>query len=227
MSEHPILFSTEMVQAILAGRKSQTRRVIKPQPPRPGEFRESAAPDKAIFKPGLDEWWLVPDDIEEYDPSPRILYAYKNIIKPGDVLWVKETWTYITLAENEFDPTNPVHRRKPDGYPVFMVYRADGDEIAATWSPSMFMPKWASRLRLAVTEVRLERLQDITLGGIAAEGWPDAPKEEMVWLPDLPEIQMAGFEWFIGVWDDLNVKRGFSFESNPFVKVISFKVNNC
>jgi len=251
MSERPILFSTEMVQAILAGRKCQTRRVIN-RVKHIGMVTE-LGPSSSPPKFGYD-WSARSVQSGLWHELSNKSLLERTPYQPGDVLWVREPWRFVGWNDdyqyqiqykadrqirdceepegNFFQNQRYLEQTEEDcrraGYEIdefsFWVVPRD-EEIKTRWRPSIFMPRWASRLSLTVIGVRIERLQDITLGGIAAEGWPDAPKEDTVWLPDLPEIQIAGFKWFIGVWDSIYTKRGFSFESNPFVKVISFKVN--
>ena len=153
MREHPIIFSGEMVRAILAERKAQTRRVIKPQPKGPCFIGQG---------------------------------PYGQL---GDRLWVKETFA-----------------GKKD-----VVYKATNkDNIRYSWKSSIFMPRWASRITLEITDVRVERLQDITLDDIHAEG-------------SLIADEQGAAGWYMDLWDFLNAKRGFGWETNPFVWVISFK----
>lgn len=214
MSEHPILFSAEMVREILAGRKSQTRRVIKNVPGYIDYFAQRGG-DYGAWR-----GYMTPGE-----PTDFVISLPE---KPGDVLWVRESMrlnvdhnTGLTTATWLADLT-----------PVI------GDEAhmwngRATWEklpytcdvvPSIFMPRWASRLRLAVTEVRIEQLQDISESDMIAEGIePDmvdsggqAPDGQ--WI-DVPDYRMA----FMSLWDGLNLKRGYGWESNPFVKVIGFE----
>ena len=163
MKEHPILFSTEMVKAILDGRKTMTRRVIKD-------------PYKYITIP---------------HPSP-----YGQV---GDKLWVRETWTQF-----------------PDGESV--VYKADGKPYFNVWKPSIFMPHKFSRITLEITNIRVERLQEINTkrhDEVAKEGWPFG-------YTGL-SIEKAPVELFAELWDSINLKRGYSWGSNPWVWVIEFK----
>lgn len=141
----PILFSTPMVQAILDGRKTMTRRIVKPQP--------SSGIRKSVFvKSGLE-------DGHGREIKPRY--------QPSDILWVRETWCKVTLDGHY----------APNCYQgEFYYYKADGREIESCgafegWRPSIFMPREAARIFLRVTNVRVERLQDITLENARAEGF--------------------------------------------------------
>jgi hypothetical protein len=197
--DRPILFSTEMVKAILDGRKSQTRRVCK---------LHSAV-----------------DHITTFDGFPYHV---------GLKLWVRETHTWINLANNEYDENNPEHRITDIGVPVCMVYKADGFQIPANWRPSIFMPRWASRITLEVTEVRVQRLQDISPNDVEEEGlrrvkvWADkdywsypTPNFGNVILKE-QTFQSNAIIAYKTLWDKINGKR-YPWLSNPWVWVISFK----
>lgn len=136
----PILFNTEMVRAILDGRKTQTRRVVKPQPP------VDAVPyyDRVLY-------WKTPQRGEGV-PYAKPTYA------PGDILWVRETWRWKTPSVLE--ETKYIYRA--DIHPA--------DETKQKWRPSIHMPKEGARIFLRVTDVRVERLRDIDENGAIAEG---------------------------------------------------------
>ena len=177
-----------MVRAILDGRKNQTRRVIKPQPGEGDQVGFS-------FFSGMDAI-----EMRNYR------MGYSEIVKcpygqPGDRLWVRETWQYVTKAEHEFW----THHR-PDGCAVQMLYRAtDTDwENVCSWVPSIHMFRWMSRITLEVVMVRVERVQGI--GG--TDAW-----------------QEGGFTvtQFIDLWDSINAKRGYGWDVNPWVWVVEFK----
>lgn len=143
----PILFNTEMVKAILAGRKSVTRRVVK-------------------FKAGQNPAWT------GYIPDGTVLYGSNNIpaakapYRLGDILYVRETWTH----PSQYEIANGAN---PNGY----LYRADDLQPAAPdkWRPSIHMPKEAARLFLLITDVRTERLQDMTEEDAFDEGYDGNP----------------------------------------------------
>jgi hypothetical protein len=213
MKERPILFSGEMIRTILDGRKTQTRRVIKPQLPDRTESIE-------LSESGV---WVIAGD----NPSQHMGEVCMNdwcfgircpFGKPGDRLWVRETFNYITKAENEYF----THRRS-DGCPVQMLYRADNDwDLVPFWKPSIFMPRWASRITLEITDVRVGRVQDIR---------PVDCKNEGIYIepPSLPATTDEGLH-FLGAynrafqtfWDSINTKRGYSWDSNPWVWIIGF-----
>ena len=146
----PILFSAPMVLALLAGRKTQTRRIRKT--PREPSLRSTRASREA------------------WDPN-RCPYGV-----PGDRLWVKETWAPHADEEETFRNVEAAHRgvggiSEPGHVRPALFYRADGgDPYVARWRPSIHMPRWASRLTLEVTEVRVQRLQEISDLDVLAEG---------------------------------------------------------
>ncbi|MBF0260424.1 MAG: hypothetical protein HQL97_01130 [Magnetococcales bacterium] len=185
MKERPILFSGEMVQAILAGRKTQTRRVVKPQPEErkitePGHEGVSLhLPGQSAYKDGVHEKWIRRG---EYWDCP---YG-----KPGDRLWVRETFC---IDDRPFRGG--------------VLYRADfaSPEIISPWKPSIHMPRWASRLLLEITRVRVERVREISDVDAIAEG-------------------VISKEAFMPLWDSINAVRGHGVETNPWVWVIDFKV---
>lgn len=201
----PILFSTEMVKAILEGRKTQTRRIVKPQPN--GEYCgicTSSFENKNVGKVGFTDG----DRLEE-------------LIKPkyqiSDILWVRETWCY-KMAHNFGSPI-------PDKSEIF--YKADCDiaEIGG-WKPSIFMPREAARIFLKVTDIRVERLQDISEDDAKAEGIHPVPKwESFTGLAceqrgiSSEDRYKAGYSI---VWESINGKG--SWRNNPWVWVISFEL---
>jgi len=148
VKERPILFSTEMVKAILEGRKSQTRRVIKPQPTMHdfGEHK-SLAWEKPFTKHGY-----LAIGVERVRECPSCLRC--SYVQPGDTLWVRETWAQENV-----------------NYKDIFIYKADGwDRSGLKWKPSIHMPRKAARIFLEVKSMRVERLQDITEEDALAEG---------------------------------------------------------
>ena len=176
MKERPILFSAPMVRALLAGTKTQTRRVIKPR--HLAFFNQDAA---AM----LSDW--------NERPLP---YG-----KPGDRLWVRETW---------HDASSSLHS--------CALYRADGIDLHwDKWTPSIHMPRWASRITLEITSVRVERLQEISEADAQAEGWTRRPE-----VSTDPQVHKeAARDWFMDLWESINGPG--SWDANPWVWVIEFK----
>lgn len=185
MAEKPILFNTEMVRAILDGRKTQTRRIIKP----------------------------VALGMTYEDGSP----ARKPPVKPGDILWVRETWRPVRF----FRPAKAV----PDDFKERgFEYRADGiirsDGKEDKWHPSIHMPRDAARLFLRVTGVRAERLQSITHQDVLREGI-----EECVGRKHGDDCACAEIR-FSELWDS-TIKASdlplYGWDANPWVCVIEFE----
>jgi hypothetical protein len=182
MREYPILFSGEMVRAILNGQKTQTRRVIKPQP------SKGMTVDQCHW---VESGWALWDDKGCTCKTVRCPYGF-----PGDILWVRETW----LQDGEI-----------------YLYKANfgkgvlSDSWDGHWKPSIFMPRRASRILLKISSIRVQRLRDISHEDAVAEGfWNKTPGE--AW----------GRLGFSLLWDKLNAKRGYSWDSNPWVFVIDF-----
>lgn len=207
MREHPILFSGEMVHAILDGRKSVTRRVVKPQVP----GMEMWAAKYPNCYPG----WAS-NLKHEYGPTTAHFCPYGQ---PGDRLWVREAWAIRADADNDKEAERWfLGRKSPTWYP------ADGETPSGCAGgmgktrPSIHMPRWASRLTLEVTGVRVERLQDITEGQAVAEG------VDTVSMEAVPrQATMSRRADFKQLWDRLSAKRGFGWDKNPWVFVIEFK----
>lgn len=192
MKERPILFSAHMVQAILEGRKTMTRRtiILKDKYEDAGEYYFQFQYSNI----GYFTSPLTGDTI-------NIRCPYGNI---GDRLWVRETWQHTKCLN-----INPEDENY--GY----VYRADNhpwkDIENWKWKPSIFMPREASRLMLEITEVMVQRLNDITVQDIESEGLSNNWRYECA----------SPNDWFATLWDSINGKG--SFDKNPLVWVITFK----
>lgn len=242
MRERPILFSGPMVRAILDGRKTQTRRAVKPQ--------WSADVDEVSERPALDrvlkcmvsghsgEW----GDDHGLDEVRRCPYG-----QPGDRLWVRETFAYVRHSQNyesggddcffEWDteiygPKIAEHLNGNPRYSSFsaaLCYAADGEDenpaelypstnldgkvvrpAEIRWQPSIFMPRWASRITLEITAVRVERLQEISETDAVAEGV----------LGRGGDKSRARTE-FMMLWRSINGPR--SWDANPWVWVVEFR----
>lgn len=192
MRERPILFSGPMVRAILAGRKTQTRRVITPQP--------SAGVRQSVF---------VLSGIEDgHGRELRCPYGM-----PGDVLWVKETWGVASCYNGM--PPRDIH----PGAKV--AYAASGGTAGVLLRPSIYMPRWASRISLRIIEVRVQRVQVISARDVGAEGFP-LPDADVYITPDW-NVHGDCETAFHLVWDAINGKRGYMWDSNPWVWALSFE----
>ncbi len=223
MRERPILFSSPMVRAILEGRKTQTRRVVKPQPT--GEPRP------------LSDWSRgLAEACHDHSPDANKLAAHSDRLKghvfpfttsscglmspvcpyghPGDRLWVRETWQPCGLTEL--------------GLMQAAYYKADGktyydpNDLSKTckWRPSIHMPRWASRITLEITGVRVERLQDISEEDAESEA---AERGHLKTLNGEYIINGGSHRCgFINLWQSIHGPG--SWDANPWVWCISFQI---
>lgn len=211
MRERPILFSGAMVRAILDGRKTQTRRPVKPQPTSgvDGWDWSWPIPGKNVT-PGTRDYWR--DDAKN-PLSPR----YCPYGKPGDRLWVRETFSRLEA----FDFFNP---DVPEDVPGFW-YWADGEPTWGDWTrpkPSIHMPREACRIQLEITDVRVEKLNDCSETDAKAEGAvciDEATGREVLF----PIACNAG-SYCLGyqhLWNSIN--GAGAWEANPWVWVVEFR----
>ncbi len=204
----PILFSGPMIRAILENRKTMTRRIIKP------DLMQC----------------LTPED------EPEVFVGWCPYGQPRSRLWVRETWGIYTESWTDYGwegdgiadmpipvqlPASTMHRK------YHVVYKADGYEAdpGEKWRPSIHMPRWASRITLEVTDVRVEKLQDISEEDAIAEGLVAWTSNEGkihygisrpdVWEQD-PRLT------YKRLWDSINASRGYSWQSNPWIWSVSF-----
>jgi len=190
MKERPIIFSSDMVKAILDGRKTQTRRILSTL----NKQWKGKQPLEILPMKTPNEWV----GLMQRDPNRGIVFKCRLGV-PRDRLWVRESF-YTESGD--------------------VWYKADGQTapMPIKWRPSIFMPRWASRILLEITEVRVERLQSITEEDAEAEGLNPAEYDNPNAYADLPCTNQ-----FIALWGSLNAKRGYGWTENPFVWVISFR----
>lgn len=228
MNVRPILFSGEMVRALLDGRKSQTRRVItSPRPNHPELVLQDWGNGWAPFCSDDGESANCDDGMEYPIDCP---YG-----KPGDLLYVRETWA---VWEQFSDVCKIAYRASERRSATeFFDYRKPTEIIATPgkWKPSTHMPRWASRLTLRITNVRVERLQDISDDDALAEGierhyphYDDKADEilhqnERWWKYCRGFALLSPVHAFAHLWDSINAKK-HPWDSNPFVWVVSFEV---
>lgn len=220
MADRPILFSGPMVRAILreiaapGTGKTQTRRVLKPQPlPFIGEFfcvGHVTKTGRCVFNARGDT-----GHVQAVVPGPPHCFSAELVVPygVGDRLWVRETWAVSTI----YDGMPP-----RDIPPCGVRYAATDQRIGIKDRPSMFMPRWASRLTLTVTDVRVERLQDISEADALAEGAPRlGMDDDGKFYESLTGTQRCGFA---GVWEHINGARaGCSWDENPWVVALTFR----
>lgn len=224
MKEKPILFSAPMVRAILAGRKTQTRRVVKVCPKKDGVFvsGRSIIPETYVDREGVVGYCPRPDGASKgrasfvvylldgmglawrpYGGSPDVPWPRERIGEvspyggPGSRLWVRETWR----VRDRMDPA--------------FAYRADANTATDghRWRPSIFMPRWASRITLEVTNARVQRLWAVSREDCIAEGCPP---------DDWYRVEGGPEKWYRTLWDAINGARA-PWSSNPWVFAISFR----
>ncbi len=229
MKERPILFSTDMVKAILEGRKTQTRRVVKPQPHKSCVgYGASMSPLHWIEKLPVDMTALYPNSKPTTINGDSIKCPYGQV---GDRLWVRETWLESPNI------TDKLLREGADTWAECYYVAAETPqqiEQLKEWGwkvkPSIFMPRWASRITLEITDIRVQRVQDISQQDAIAEGvifmggmadnWDEAP-----WCASLKNQEPMKYPSaaYGRLWDSINAKRGYGWDKNPWVWAISFK----
>lgn len=219
VKERPILFSSPMVRAILDGRKTQTRRVVKPQPEHVWGY--------GVPNSDLEYFCAHVRYPGQHQPDPWVRCPYgapPNRGKSGDRLWVRETWA----------PMSPDAERRPIEE-CGIEYHADtfaarpggwdndpDSPDALRWRPSIHMPRQYSRLTLEITAVRVERLRDITEEDAKAEGvargWYE--RDTLDGPEAVPTDYRGGFR---AAWNEMHSKRGYGWDTNPWVWVVEFR----
>lgn len=200
VKERPIPFNSEMVNAILSGQKTQTRRAVRFTNYHP-----------SVLEKQPDQWQVIGFDVYDgkgiIDGTLRPVYG-----KVGDILWVRETWCGVKQLGGRWV------REK-------FHYKADEPELSGLWKPSIHMPREACRLRLEITDIRVERLQDISDNDAIAEG---IKIDQTVYPNRLFNYhknawQTGGFPAvaFYQLWKMIYGEE--SFKSNPWVWVVEFK----
>lgn len=211
MKERPLLFSAPMVRALLTGTKTQTRRVCKPA--------EAAGLSCIVEVPDPQEHGQIYNGSHFGDEEGGVQFAspYGGI---GDRLWVRESFAHVYR-----DNAKPNARSPED-----VAYRADGmtldQDVYGTWKPSIHMPRWASRITLVISSVRVERLQGISEADAQAEGVRQMRDASGCWVGregpgKLVTPWPSAREAFADVWNVLNGPRAWA--ANPWVWVLSFK----
>lgn len=216
----PILFNTEMVRAILDGRKTCTRRVIKPQPQSRLCYTYAGSHKGCIGKwtypnKGAHEFWgeeyKLPENIKDEELSKQWNPPYHT----DDILYVRETW-----------------KKAPNGYYYYEDWQRNDIADVTKWKPSIHMPKEAARIWLKVTDVRVERLQDITYNGALREGSEGIRCDHVAlgvhgctdcmntgWI-EPPQVE------FMQIWNSTIKKSDlnrYGWDANPWVWVIEFE----
>lgn len=202
MKERPIIFSGEMVRAILDGHKTMTRRVAKPK-------KDGHRVDKCHWSKTGWGWWH--DDERGGCSCKPVTCPYGM---HGDRLWVKETFS-LGDVPFEYDP----------GFRQSVAYRADTyADHGPIWSPSIHMPRWASRITLEIVSIRVERLQDISEADAAKEGVRYGQGSyELEWMTPNRRAQQRLADFAV-LWDSINAKKpGCSWGDNPWVWAVEFE----
>lgn len=202
MKERPILFSGPMVQAILEGRKTQTRRIIKNQ-------NLVGAPSHGFNAYEVEDidghrFWGFSSDDEDWECP---------FGQPGDRLWVRETWAHDGAID---DVRAGIEDIMGPSICLGPYYGADYQEdIGLRWKPSIHMPRWASRITLEIVSVRVERLQEISEEDAIAEG-VNLGGSSM-------GHKFTAKEHFEGLWQSIYTKEGQTWNDHPWVWVVEFK----
>ncbi|MHB0550416.1 hypothetical protein [Escherichia coli] len=224
MKEHGIIFNTEMIRAILDGRKTQTRRIIKSVPTTHNFhgwiMSSTCAKDEGKAVWAIGDSPLLKDPIRLNCPLGKI----------GDRLWVRETWQGPLV---DYENSNKLYK-DPEPFQTIKncVYKADGDacpeyfdaddNLRYGWKSSAQMPRWASRILLEITDIRVERLQNIREEDAVAEGV--APLHGGYWKhyqPGWTQHQLSARGSFVTLWNSINGED--AWYKNPWMWVVEFK----
>lgn len=236
MKERGMIFNAEMVRAILDGRKTQTRRIMKDRP------SDGFHPTHNGYDLDLNAHWYTPGMVDKkgyLQPAKKDVFGVADENEGytcpfgtvGDRIWVRETFQGPLIPEDEL---SEFLGENPDKFesPAYCEYAADGgprpeyvdadDNTRHGWRPAIHMPRWASRLTLEIIGVRVERLNSISQEDAQAEGM-----ELTGWRPTYSDPDSGGEVWtpydnFAQLWESIYGEE--SWKANPWVWVIEFKV---
>jgi hypothetical protein len=225
VKERPILMSAPMVRATLEDSKTNTRRVMSPQPSHDqyhewrGKVTRDAEHRMWCWKDlVLDNIWDFPEGEDRTELARHCPYGV-----PGDRLWVRETYLPDPIIDDSLASTEwygcPSTRRLSDIPAKYrtrdlVIHKAswDGDDLR--WMPSISMPRWASRITLEITDVRVQRLQEISEEDAEAEG--------VYSWSEMGPLDICARPLFASLWDSINAKRA-PWASNPFIWALTFR----
>lgn len=226
MADRPILFSAPMVRALLDGTKTQTRRVLRPQPtliessgrwkfPVPKKtISKMATGHDHVFTASREFWEYLPTGSFNYNPGDRLYVREAHAIVPRTAYRCSEGVEQVLCPHDDYDAA---------------IFRCGWDRSMPKWRPGIHMPRWASRLTLTVTEVRVERLQNISEADAIAEGCPVSTIPGTIGHP----LCQVGFNemgtpifWFRKLWNSLNAERGCGWDVNPWVTATTFTIEH-
>jgi len=222
MKERPIIYSGPMVRATLNGSKTQTRRLR-------GLEKVNESPDDWRFE-RFDRWVEFSDGVSRAAfvnyGTGEALYLKCPYGQPGDLLWVRETWQvrdgggYYTKADLKLHYT--------DHPQCGVLWEKDQPPTRAWWRSPIFMPRWASRINLRLTDVRVQRVQDIGEEDAAAEGVFSLDDEFTLQAARLAVHEgrdcVEAVDYFRHLWDSINAKRGHPWAQNDWVWALTFEV---
>lgn len=261
MAEYPILFNGEMVRAILDGRKTMTRRVIRfPK----GTFRPNVDWVRSVHEDGGGNWVAWSTDEPGLAEFTKQAYPYGEGFRcpygqPGDTLYLRETWRIASwdaengdwkiqykadMATRQFDAVEEMPEDAEERLWIQCgedmdkagieydedqeAYKSVDGIYPTRWRTGRFMFKAFARIKPVVTEVRVERVQDISLYDIAQEGYPGLlfpeEAERIVTIQQRHrDVFPKAIDWFRELWDSINLKSGHSWDKNDWVWVTSFE----
>lgn len=224
MTDKGMAFSGAMIRALIQGRKTQTRRILKPAPP--SWIYTDDQPGYSCLTPkGHIEFRGRYVDPAGEDHGPASKFIKLPFLK-GDRLWVRETWAVAST----YDGMKP-REINPEDIPLYcgIRYAATDERLGIKDRPARFMPRWASRLWLEVTDVRVQRLQDCTAADAEAEGcvWDSADGYDVWYVPGarLPRNGATAAECYSILWDSLRSDPTECWAANPWITAITFKVH--
>lgn len=240
VKERPIIFSGEMVKAILDGEKTMTRLVVKDKKHEALiehlDYLEARHEEMPSVRDGELKYELVHYQAmagEPYlqEPSHSTWESIGCPYKVGNRLWVRETHHVVGgIADYEIEEI----KQGLQDIKNFVSYKADdyGNPCDGGWTSPIHMPRWASRILLEITDIRVERLNDIRGSDAIKEGiypfynYGSALIAGFTWQDrrDVDVVKSSATEAFHALWDSVNAKKGYPFSSNPWVWVVEFKV---
>lgn len=217
VKERPIIFSAHSVQGIQSGLKKQTRRVVKPQPSE--GYGHTSSLMRRPYEIGQKLWVKEAWRVVAWNPDYGRVYIEYKAGGCTQIVWLdvpdSDTFTKLWIESTD-DAAKAGLKCDADG-----EYRWPPGAGPARWRSPLFMYRWASRITLEITKVRIERIQEIDNGDLLHEAGPqvDVPNSGDPWADFYDAVELP----FRKMWDELNAKRGYSWEANPWVFVLEFK----